>query len=110
METQMHTIHETCSWKKQEENQYPVKKKIHSPSPNLIPQQKAIKHLWEDVNSCWSGLRGVETWGFHESPSYPHMYCFLAWRERLESSAEKTLSWNTIVIGDFLNLGSVSHV
>jgi hypothetical protein len=26
--------------------------------------------------------RGVETWGFHESPSYPHMmYCFLAWRE-----------------------------
>ena len=30
--------------------------------------------------------RGAETWGFHESPSYPHMYCFLAWRERIESS------------------------
>ena len=27
----------------------------------------------------------------------------------MESSAEKTLHWNTIVIGDFLNLGSVSH-
>ncbi len=27
----------------------------------------------------------------------------------MESSAEKTLRWNTIVIGDFLNLGSVSH-
>jgi len=25
-------------------------------------------------------------WGFHESPSYPHMYCFLAWRERIESA------------------------
>ncbi len=23
----------------------------------------------------------LETWGFHVSPSYPHMYCFLAWRE-----------------------------
>ncbi len=52
--------------------------------------------------------RGAETWGFHESPSYPHMYCFLAWRERMESSTEKTLRWNKIVIGDFLNLGSVS--
>ncbi len=28
----------------------------------------------------------------------------------MESSTEKTLRWNTIVIGDFLNLGSVSHV
>ena len=27
----------------------------------------------------------------------------------MESSTEKTLHWNTIVIGDFLNLGSVSH-
>jgi hypothetical protein len=27
----------------------------------------------------------------------------------MESSTEKTLPWNTIVIGDFLNLGSVSH-
>ncbi len=27
----------------------------------------------------------------------------------MESSTEKTLRWNTIVIGDFLNLGSVSH-
>jgi hypothetical protein len=27
-------------------------------------------------------LRGAETWGFHESPSYPHMYCFLVWMER----------------------------
>jgi hypothetical protein len=53
--------------------------------------------------------RGAETWGFHESPSYPHMYCFLAWRERMESSTEKTVRWNTILIGDFLNLGSVSH-
>jgi hypothetical protein len=53
--------------------------------------------------------RGAKTWGFHESPTYPHMYCFLAWRERMESSTEKTLRWNTIVIGDFLNLGSVSH-
>ena len=26
--------------------------------------------------------RGAETWGFHESPSYPHMYCFLVWMER----------------------------
>ncbi len=25
---------------------------------------------------------GAETWGFHESPSYPHMYCFLVWMER----------------------------
>jgi hypothetical protein len=32
---------------------------------------------------CW---RGAETWGFHESPSYPNMYCFLAWRERIEST------------------------
>ncbi len=31
------------------------------------------------------------------------------WRERIESSTEKTLRWNTIVIGDFLNLGGVSH-
>ncbi len=53
--------------------------------------------------------RGAEIWFFHESPSYPHMYCFLAWRERMESSTEKTLRWNTIVIGDFLNLGSVTH-
>jgi hypothetical protein len=30
--------------------------------------------------------RGAETWGFHESSSYPHMYCFLAWRERIEST------------------------
>ncbi len=29
------------------------------------------------------------------------------WRERMESSTEKTLRWNTIVIGDFLNLGGV---
>jgi hypothetical protein len=27
----------------------------------------------------------------------------------MESSTEKTLCWNTIVIGDFLNLGSGSH-
>jgi hypothetical protein len=27
----------------------------------------------------------------------------------MESSTEKTLRWNTIVIGDFLNLGCVSH-
>ena len=27
----------------------------------------------------------------------------------MESCTEKTLCWNTIVIGDFLNLGSVSH-
>jgi hypothetical protein len=27
----------------------------------------------------------------------------------MESSTEKTLCWNAIVIGDFLNLGSVSH-
>jgi hypothetical protein len=53
--------------------------------------------------------RGAETWGFHESPSYPHMYCFLAWRERMESSTKKILRWNSIVIGDFLNVGSVSH-
>ena len=31
------------------------------------------------------------------------------WRERMESCTEKTLRWNTIVIGDFLNLGGVSH-
>ncbi len=31
------------------------------------------------------------------------------WRERMESRTEKTLRWNTIVIGDFLNLGGVSH-
>jgi hypothetical protein len=29
-----------------------------------------------------------------------------SWRERMESSTEKTLRWNTIVMGDFL---SVSH-
>ncbi len=56
-----------------------------------------------------STLRGAETWGFHESLSNPHMYCFLAWRERMESSTEKILHWNTIVIGVYLNLGSVSH-
>jgi hypothetical protein len=55
------------------------------------------------------GRRGAETWGFHESLSYPHMYCVLAWRERMESSTEKTIRWNTFVISDFLNLGSVSH-
>ncbi len=27
----------------------------------------------------------------------------------MESSIEKTLRWNNILIGDFLNLGSVSH-
>ncbi len=27
----------------------------------------------------------------------------------MESSTEKTLRWNTIEIGDFLNLGGVSH-
>ncbi len=27
----------------------------------------------------------------------------------MKSSTEKTPRWNTIVIGDFLNLGSVSH-
>jgi hypothetical protein len=27
----------------------------------------------------------------------------------MESSTEKTLRWNTIVTGDFLNFGSVSH-
>jgi hypothetical protein len=27
----------------------------------------------------------------------------------METSTEKTLHWNTIVISDFLNLGSVSH-
>jgi hypothetical protein len=27
----------------------------------------------------------------------------------MESRTEKTLRWNTIVIGEFLNLGSVSH-
>ncbi len=27
----------------------------------------------------------------------------------MESSTEKTLHWNTIVIGNFLKLGSVSH-
>ncbi len=27
----------------------------------------------------------------------------------MESRTEKTLRWNTIVISDFLNLGSVSH-
>jgi hypothetical protein len=27
----------------------------------------------------------------------------------MKSSTEKTLRWNTIVIGVFLNLGSVSH-
>ncbi len=37
------------------------------------------------------------------------MYCFLALRERMESSIEKTLRWNSIIIDDFLNLGSVSH-
>jgi hypothetical protein len=31
------------------------------------------------------------------------------WRERMESCTEKSLRWNTIVIGDFLNLGGVSH-
>ncbi len=31
------------------------------------------------------------------------------WRERMESCTEKTLRWNTIVIGDSLNLGGVSH-
>ncbi len=39
----------------------------------------------------------------------PHTYCFLAWGERMESRTENTLPWNTIVIGNFLNLGSVSH-
>ncbi len=27
----------------------------------------------------------------------------------MESCTEKTLRWNTIIIGDFLNLGGVSH-
>jgi hypothetical protein len=27
----------------------------------------------------------------------------------MESCTEKTLRWNSIVIADFLNLGSVSH-
>ncbi len=30
----------------------------------------------------WCVERGAETWGFHESPSYPHKYCFLVWMER----------------------------
>jgi len=38
------------------------------------------------VFNLYSVRRGAETWGFHEPPSYPHMSCFLAWRERIESS------------------------
>ncbi len=37
----------------------------------------AIQKIFQDL--FW---RGAETWGFHESPSYPHMYCFLVWMER----------------------------
>jgi hypothetical protein len=84
-----------------------------------IKIRRSSRHV-ESLSTCrddchlllfchWFSERGAKTWGFHESPSYPHMYCFLAWRERMESSTEKTLRWNTIVIGDFLNLGSVSH-
>jgi hypothetical protein len=28
------------------------------------------------------GRKPGGAWGFHESPSYPHMYCFLVWMER----------------------------
>ncbi len=75
------------------------------------PKQYKSRVAWPITITHSEALfwRGAETWGLHESPSYPHMYCFLAWRERMESSTEKILRWNTIVIGDFLNLGSVSH-
>ncbi len=45
---------------------------------------------------------------FHESPSYPLMYCFLAWRERIEST-HKTHHVEPNYNQLFLNLGCVSH-
>ncbi len=95
-------------------------KKIHeflcnlSESKKPSQSQKSLDGLIEPRLCDWLApwccpMRGVETWGFHEYSSYPNMYCFLVWRESMESSTEKTLHWNTIVIGVFLNFGSVSH-
>ena len=47
--------------------------------------------------------RGAETWGFHESPSYPNMYCFLAWRERTE------FTHKTHHVGTEIILSIISH-
>jgi hypothetical protein len=74
-----------------------------------LPARKESEVIKFLVTVYENTKRGAETWGFHESPSYPHMYCFLAWRERMESRTEKILRWNTNVIGDFLSLGSVSY-
>jgi hypothetical protein len=39
------------------------------------------------VDVCLRGVReGRKPGAFMLSPSYPHMYCFLAWRERIEST------------------------
>ncbi len=82
----------------------------HIKKPNLhklhVIKRVRIHNNYYYVRICTK--RAAESWVFHESPVYPHMYCFLAWKERMESSTEKTLCSNTIVIGDFLNLGSVS--
>jgi hypothetical protein len=87
-----------------------IRKKIIFAIVNTLSDAIAITLAAPAIDRILGTIwRGVETWGFHESPSYPHMYCFLDWRERMESSTEKTLWWNTIVIGVFLNLGSFSH-
>ena len=52
-------------------------KKVLEKYPALVPYHNIIHSIY---------MRGAETWGFHESPSYPNMYCFLAWRERIEST------------------------
>jgi hypothetical protein len=52
---------------------------------------------------------GNLAWGFHESPSYPHMYCFLACRERIESYYRKYTALELYSNRGFLNLGRLSH-
>ncbi len=53
---------------------------------------------------------GRKPWVFMNPRVIPTCIAFWSgWRERMESCTEKTLRWNMIVIGDFLNLGGVSH-
>jgi len=56
---------------------------------------------WERTHDGW---RGAETWGFHESPSYPHKYCFWPGEKELNLNIKHTTlepNYNQL----FLNLG-----
>jgi hypothetical protein len=58
------------------------KKKIREFEAHAILLQNSRRYF-VDISDGGIAQRGAETcWGFHESPIYPHMYCFLVWMER----------------------------